>query len=131
MSNKKSFLYYSCLSVSEGLDTATNKLQMCLNRFDKDIYNKCSYCSQVFELKKVFEKDKHICNACVKILEEETEISPHIYIICKDNAKYRVFADLERSYADSIFRKEPIIGISGKVSYERLDIHLNSLLNYD
>ena len=38
MNNRKSFMYYSCLSVSEGLDTETNELQMNLERFDKDIF---------------------------------------------------------------------------------------------
>ena len=31
-------MYYSCLSVSEGLDTETNELQMNLERFDKNVH---------------------------------------------------------------------------------------------
>ena len=104
---------------------------MNLGRFDKYIYNKCSYCSQVFELKNFFEKEKDACNALVRLLEKEIEISPHIYIMWNNNAKYRVFTDLQRSYTDSIFRKEPTNEISRKISYGGLDIHLNSLLNYD
>ena len=38
MNNRKSLLYYSRLSVSEDLDTETNKLQMNLERFDRDIF---------------------------------------------------------------------------------------------
>ena len=90
MSNKKSFLYYSRLSVSEGLNTETNELQMHLGRFDKDIFKKCKYCIQVLAIKKTFDKDKDICNACVKLLEKEVKINLHIYITWKNNAKYRV-----------------------------------------
>ena len=38
MNNRKSFLYYSRLTVSEGSDTETNELQMNLERFGKDIF---------------------------------------------------------------------------------------------
>ena len=70
-------MYYSHLSVSEGLDTETNELQMNLERFDKDIFKKWTYCHQVFAIKKNFEKDEKTCNACVKLLEKEVEISPY------------------------------------------------------
>ena len=90
MSNKKSFLYYSRLSVSEGLNTETNELQMNLCWFDKDIFKKFKYCIQVLAIKKTFDKDKDICNACVKLLEKEVKINLHIYITWKNNAKYRV-----------------------------------------
>ena len=52
MSNKKLFLYYSRLSISEGLNTETNELQMHLGRFDKDIFKNCKCCIQVFAIKK-------------------------------------------------------------------------------
>ena len=131
MNNRKSFLYYSRLSVSEGLDTETNELQMNLEHFDKDIFNKCTYCHQVFAIKKNFEKDEKACNACVKLLEKEVKISPKIYIFWKNKANYRVFTDLHRNYPENIFLREPIIGKDGKSSSEKLDIQLNRLLNYD
>ena len=53
-----------------------------------------------------------------------------MHIIWKDNAKYRVFTELHCSYTDHIFRREPIRGKSGKISNEKLDNYLNSLLNY-
>ena len=81
--------------------------------------------------KKNFDKDEDTCNACVKPLEKVVKIKPHIYIMLKNNAKYRVFTDLHCSYADFIFRREPITGISKKISDEKLDIHLNALLNYN
>ena len=56
MSNKKSFLYYSRLSVSEGLNTESKTSQLCLERFDKDIYKKCRQCRQVFAIKKIFKR---------------------------------------------------------------------------
>ena len=120
MSNKKLFLYYSRLSISEGLNTEINELQMHLGRFDKDIFKNCKCCIQVFAI-----------NACVKRLEKVVRIKPHIYIMLKNNAKYRVFTDLHRSDADFIFHREPITGISKKISDEKLDIHLNALLNYN
>ena len=56
MSNKKSFLYYLRLSVSEGLNTKSKTSQLCLERFDKDIYKKCRQCRQVFAIKKTFKR---------------------------------------------------------------------------
>ena len=106
-------MYYSCLSVSEGLDTETNELQINLERFDKDIVKKCTYCHQAFAIKKTFEKDKKTYNACVNVLEKEVKISPKIYIFWKNNANYRVFTDVHRKYPESIFPREPIIGKNG------------------
>ena len=71
MNSRKSFFYYLRLSVSEGLDT--NKLQMNLEHFDKDIFKKYTYCHQVFAIKNNLKKDKKTCNACVKLLEKEVK----------------------------------------------------------
>ena len=70
VSNRKTFLYYSGLSVSEGLDRETNELQMNLDSFNKDIFKKCRYCHHVFAIKNKFEKDEETCNACIKLLEK-------------------------------------------------------------
>ena len=48
MSKKKSFLYYSCVSVSEGLSTEYKISELCLERFDKKLNKKCRNCQQVF-----------------------------------------------------------------------------------
>ena len=126
MSNKKSFLYYSHLSVSEGLNTESKTSQLCLERFDEDIYKKCRLCRQVFGIKKKNKKkDGDTCDLCFECLQKEDKI-----IIWKDNAKYRVFTDLHHSYTEHIFRHEPIKGRSGKISNEKLDNYLNCLLNY-
>ena len=130
MSFKKSYLYYSRLTIQEGLDTETNELQMHLGRFDKDIFKKRGHCRQVFTIKKNFWIDEDACNAFVKHLEKDTKINPQIHVLRKDNAKYRVLSDLHRSYIDCIFCRERITAKSGKVSDENLDIHLNVLFNY-
>ena len=103
---------------------------MNLERFDKDIFKKCTYCHQVFAIKKKFEKDEKTCNACAKLLEKESKISPKIYIFWKNNSDYRVFTDLHRNYAESIFLRKPIIVKNGKSSSQKLDIHLNRFLIY-
>ena len=95
---------------------------MNLGRFDKDIFKKCSHCSQVFFIKKFFKIDEDTCNACEKLLEKDTRIDPKIHVLWKDNAKYRVLSDLHRSHVDYIFRREKITEKIGQVS--------NVLLNY-
>ena len=56
MSNYKSFLYYSHISVSEGLNTELKTSELCLERYDKEIYKKCGHCCQVIEIKKILKK---------------------------------------------------------------------------
>ena len=131
MSDQKSFLHYSRLGVSEGLNTETDKLEMNLDQFNKDIFKECSYCQQVFAIKKFFERDKKICNVCVGLLEKEVKISPKIYMFWRNNTTYRVFKNLVHNYAERIFHREPIIDKSGQISREKVDIYLNHLLNYD
>ena len=53
MSNPKSFLYYLCISVSEGLNTILRTSELCLERYDKETYKKCGYCHQVIGIKKL------------------------------------------------------------------------------
>ena len=113
------------------MDTETNELQMNLRCFDKYIFRKRNYCSHVFAIKKNFENDEKACNVCFKLLEKDVKINPSIYVLWRDNAKCRVFIELHQSYVDYIFRREPIKGVSGNIYDEKLDIHLNSLLNYD
>ena len=60
MSYKRSFLYYSRLSVSEGLDKEANELEMNLRCFDQDIFQKCNYCSHVFAIKKTLKMTKKL-----------------------------------------------------------------------
>ena len=108
MSFKTSYVYYSHCSIQVGLDIETNELQMNLGRFDKDIFKKCSHCSQVFFIKKKLKMDEDTCNAYLKLLEKDTRIDPKIHVLWKDNAKYRVLSDLHCSHVDYIFRREKI-----------------------
>ena len=120
MSFKKSYVYYLRFSVQEGLDTETKELQMKLCHFDKDIFKKCSHCSQVFFIKKNFKIDEDTCNTCAKLLEKDTRIDPKIHVLWNDNAKYRVLSDLHRSHVDYIFRRAKIIEKIGQVSNDDL-----------
>ena len=53
-------------------------------------------------------------------------ISPKIYIIYNDNQEYRICANIDRYFAEYIFRKENIKDKAGTVSGETLGIYLNS-----
>ena len=83
MSDRKSFLHYSRLGVSEGLNTETDELEMNLGQVNKDIFKKCLYCQQAFAIKKIFERDEKTCNVCVGLLGKEVKISPKIYVLEK------------------------------------------------
>ena len=53
-------------------------------------------------------------------------ISPKIYIFYTENKEYRVCTNIDRYFAESIFRKENVKDRAGKVSKETLSIYLNS-----
>ena len=124
MSNPKSFLCYSRISVSEGLNTELN-LEICLEMYDKETYKKCGYRHQVIKIMKKFKEDTDTCDVCFKLLQQEDKINTFIHIIWKENTKYRVFSDLHHIYVDKIFRREPILEKSGSVSKEQIDINMN------
>ena len=126
MSNYKSFLYYSHISVSEGLNTELKTSELCLERYDKEIYIKCGHCRQVIQIKKNFKEDTDTCDVYFKLLQKEDKMNTFIHIIWKENTKYRVFSDLHRIYVDKIFRREPILGKSGSVSKEKIYIYMNA-----
>ena len=128
MSNYKSFLYYSHISVSEGLNTELKRSELCLERYDKEIYIKCGHCRQVIQIKKNFKEDTDTCDVYFKLLQKEDKMNTFIHIIWKENTKYRVFSDLHRIYVDKIFRREPILGKSGSVSKEKNYIYMNAFL---
>ena len=93
MSNYKSFLYYSRISVSEGLNTELKTSELCLERYDKEIYKKCGHFPQVIEIKKKIKEDTDTCDLCFKLLQKEDKMNTFIHIIWKENTKYRVFSD--------------------------------------
>ena len=88
-----------------------------------------SWCYQVFEIEKVFKENEFMCNECYKLLQMEDfreVISPKIYIFYTENQEYRVCTNIDRYFAESIFREENVKGRTGKVSRETLSIYLNS-----
>ena len=118
------------VSVSEGQSTEYKISELCLERFDKELNKKCRNCHQVFEIQKNFKNDDDSCDMCFELLQKEDKLDPPIYIMWKENIKYRVFTNLLCSYADKIFRHEPIRSKNGSISNEKIDIYLNSMLNY-
>ena len=79
--NKKYFIYYCCISVKEGLNTDLKTSELMLEKYDKEVYQKCQYCHQVTEIKKGFKENTFICNTCFKLLENVDKINPQIHVI--------------------------------------------------
>ena len=80
---------------------------------------------------KKIESDEKTCNKCFIVLQKEDKINQFIYVIWRDNTKYRIFSYLHRSYIDYIRRREPLYGKTGKICCEELEMNLNALCNYD
>ena len=59
-------------------------------------------------------------------MQNDNKINPQIYIIWTENQKFRVFANLYRSYLDKIFRRENIKDKCGKIPQETVGNYLNS-----
>ena len=91
-----------------------------------NLYKKCGHCRQVIEIKKNVKEDTDTCDVCFKLLQKEVKMNTFIHIIWKENTKYRVFSDLHHIYVDKIFRRESILGKSGTVSKEKIDIFMNA-----
>ena len=92
--NKKYFIYYSRVSVSEGLNTELPIYKLMFGNCDKEVYGQCSYCSCVIEIKKPFRENEFICKMCSKHFQNHDEINSKIHINWKNNKKYRVFTNL-------------------------------------
>ena len=75
MSNPKSFLYYSRISVSEGLNTELKTSEICLERYDKETYKKCGYCHQVIEIKKKLKKILILAMYVLNIYKKKTKLT--------------------------------------------------------
>ena len=54
--NKKYFNYYSLVSVSEGLNIELPTSKLILGHYNKEVYQECSHCRCVIEIKKAFKK---------------------------------------------------------------------------
>ena len=125
--NKKYFIYYNRVSVSDGLNTELCTRELTLDKCDKEMYQRFRYCCCVIEMKKAFKEDKDTCNLCVKLLQNRDEINCKIYIIWSNNQKYRVFTNLYRSFLDRIFINKNIKNKSGEIEQDTIADHLNSL----
>ena len=124
--NKKHLTYYCLVSVSKGLNTDLPTSKLMLGQYEKDIYQECSHCKCISEFGKAFTENEFICNMCLKLLEKNDETSSKIYIIWKDNLKFRVFSILYRSFLDKIFRNKNIKDKIGEISKETIAMYLNS-----
>ena len=124
-SNKKYFIYYSRVSVKEGLNIESNTSELMLDKYNKEVYRRCRYCCCVIEIKKGFKEDSSVCNMCFKLLQNQDKINPQIHIIWTENQKYRVFTNFHQSFLDKIFRMENIKYKCGETSQETIEIYLN------
>ena len=106
--NKKYFIYYCCVSVSEGLNIDLDTSKLMLGHYNKEVYRSCQHCRCVIEIKKGFKEDPSVCNECFKLLQNQDRINPQIHIIWTENQKYRVFTNFHGSFLDKIFRMENI-----------------------
>ena len=99
------FVYYQRISIKEGLDIESEKPQ--LERYDKTKSRKCTLCSKYLlskKKKKIKDNDSD-CNQCFKITNGITK-TRRMYVIWKENVKYRVYTNLYRTDADHLKKKE-------------------------
>ena len=127
--NERYFLYYCRISVKDGLNTTLSHVQFEMGNYNKDLYQRCRFYCCILEINKAFKENEDICKFCLKLLEIEVvqnAINPKINVFWKDNQQYRICANIYRSFADSIFRKEYIKDKWNEIPKETLSIHLNS-----
>ena len=124
--HKKYFIHYYRVSVSEGLNTELSTSDFMLEKFDKEVFQRCGFCHCTIEIKKAFTKEKDVCHYCLSLLENEDQDNPKIHIIWTENQKYGVFTNFHRAFVDRIFRHEKISNKPGKVSQEMIENHLNT-----
>lgn len=75
----KDYIYYSRISIKEGLDVESQKLH--LKIYDKNITRHRLRCRQAFIIKKKFEFNNIVCNECEKPLEKDDRVNPMIWVI--------------------------------------------------
>ena len=125
--NKKYFIHYCRVSVSEGLNTELCSSELMPGKYNKKVYQKCKFCYCVIEIKKAFkEEEEDVCQKCLELLKNGDRINPQIYIIWTNNQKYRVFINFHRSFVDRVFRHENIKNKFGKIAHKVIDNHLNA-----
>ena len=118
----KNYIYYQRIAIKEGLDTESEKIH--LDMFDKDL-SRCYWgCRQVFIIKKNFKIKEEHCDGCYDLLEKDKRINPVIWVIFKNNSKYRVLSNLTLQYVQKIMHREDV------VLDESGEIHVDKYLNY-
>ena len=118
----KEFIYYSGISIKEGLDISSKNLWT----YSKEKSQKCSLHSQLFIISKNFNNNDHkICNECHKIVST-TEIDEKMCVLWKNNTKYRVYSNLWWSFVDSILRKEEDLHKFGNVDMNKYDCRFDA-----
>ena len=123
--HKKYFIHYYRVSVSEELNTELSTSNLMLEKFDKEVFQRCCFCHCTIEIKNAFTKEKDVCDYCLSLLENEDQDNPKIHIIWTENKKYRVFTNFHRAFVDCIFIYEKNSNKTGKISQEMIENHLN------
>ena len=106
--NKKSFIHYCRVSVSEGLNIELETSELMLEIFNKEVYQGCKHCHCTLETIKAFKEDKTVCDMCINLLKNEDKDNPKIHIVWTENQKYRVFSNFHCSFLERVFRNENI-----------------------
>ena len=127
--NRKVFILYCCVNVKDGLNIELSTCSLLLEKFNKEIFQSCTFCHCVSEIKKTFTKYCHICDSCMSLLDKEDKENPKIHIIWTENQKYRAFSNFYRSFLERIFRYENIKHKCGKIDNETIEKHVNACIN--
>ena len=128
--NKKSFIHYCCVSVSEALNIELETSELVLEKFNEEFYQKCKHCHCTLEIIKAFKEDKTVCDMCINLLKNEDKEDPKIHIIWTENQKYRVFSNLHCSFLERVFRNENIKNKYGNISHATIENHLNACKSF-
>ena len=119
----KEFLHYQGISIKEGLHIESEKSHF--ERYDKTKSRKCKLCGQVFIIKKKLKNKDKDCNQCFKITNNITKTG-RMYIIWKENVKYRVYINLYRTDADHLMKKEENLEKYRSIDFNKYVESLNS-----
>ena len=128
-SNRKGFIHYCQVSLKDGLNIELSTSDLLLEKFNKEIFQSCTFCHCVSEIKKAFTKNCCICDSCMSLLENEDHDNPKIHIIWTENWKYRVFSNFYHAFLDRLFRCENIKNKCGKIDNEAIEKHINAHIN--
>ena len=101
--------------------------ELMLEKFDKEVYQRCKHCHCTLEIIKTFKEDKTVCDMCINLFKnEDKDSNPKIHIIWTENQKYRIFSNFHRSFLEHIIRNEKIKSKCVKSSHEIIYNCLNA-----